>query len=438
MGPLSLLTMLDGRTLFIAGALIAGLFTPVMLATKYIRKTYAGFGKWAAAEIAFAVLFFLQAIRGMIGDFVPVVVGNLVACVAMILLVEGMHEFTGEKTSRTWSFAFSGAFALAMLYFYYVHEDLRIRTVLISAYLSVMAIYAALPVMRRAPEGRVFGYRFASIVLLFGVALGIVRAVAEIRMPAVNTMFTERPTDTAFFLFDLMFIIGIAFSFFLLTNERALADLRASNRALAHEVDEREKAEMILRTEVAERRRLEAQLKELVTTDELTGALNRRGLFEVLLREVQRADRLDHPLTVLEFDMDCFKEINDTYGHAAGDRALILFVETCRKNIRTVDTVGRIGGEEFAVILPETDEVGAAIVAEKLRQTLADSVVQYGDSCFSVTVSVGIASWAGGDASGKATLTEADRALYKAKQAGRNCVRVAQPRSRGLRRRVSA
>jgi diguanylate cyclase (GGDEF)-like protein len=210
-----------------------------------------------------------------------------------------------------------------------------------------------------------------------------------------------------------------------------VAELRDANLSLAHEMEERQKTERDLRSEVTERKALEGRLKELVVTDALTGLLNRRGLLEVLKDEVQRAYRFNSPLTVLVLDLDNFKDVNDNYGHAAGDQALCSFANACRVSLRVVDTIGRSGGDEFVVLLPATDIDAAGVAAEKLRLAVESNAVRVGTVSFSLTVSIGLASWTAGDVSGDLVLAEADRALYAAKEAGRNCTCLAS-RSTGL------
>ena len=210
-----------------------------------------------------------------------------------------------------------------------------------------------------------------------------------------------------------------------------MAELRDANLSLAHEMEERQKAERDLRSEVTERKALEGRLKELVVTDALTGLLNRRGLLEVLKDEVQRAYRFNSPLTLFVLDLDHFKNINDTYGHAGGDQALRSFADISRANLRVVDTIGRLGGDEFAVLLPATDIDAAGIVAEKLRLVIEGNAVQAGAVSFFLTVSIGVASWTSDDDSGDFVLAQADRALYEAKEAGRNRICLAS-RSTGL------
>ena len=426
-----MLELLDFRTLFFAGALIAGAFAAIMFWIMRTRKTYPGYGSWAWAELAFAGLLLLQAVRGLVGNFGPVVLGNVAACCAMVLLAQGIRSFCGERSRNLWIYIASAAFLCGVLYLYYISENFRIRTLLVSSYLAGMTAYAALPLLRRAPKGRQYGYTFAAAVLLFAAVIGIVRVLVLARMANMTTLFFRTPINTVFYLTDLMFIIGISFSFSLLTNERYVAELRDANLSLAHEMEERQKTERDLRSEVTERKALEGRLKELVVTDALTGLLNRRGLLEVLKDEVQRAYRFNSPLTVLVLDLDNFKDVNDNYGHAAGDQALCSFANACRVSLRVVDTIGRSGGDEFVVLLPATHIDAAGVAAEKLRLAVESNAVRVGTVSFSLTVSIGLASWTAVNVTGDLVLAEADRALYAAKEAGRNCTCLAS-RSTGL------
>jgi diguanylate cyclase (GGDEF)-like protein len=180
------------------------------------------------------------------------------------------------------------------------------------------------------------------------------------------------------------------------------------------------------RTNVALRQR-EEELHRLAVSDPLTGLANRRQFHEVGAAEWSRARRHGRPLALLMMDVDHFKAINDTYGHAVGDETLKLLVATGRMALRDCDLFARIGGEEFAVILPETDAVAALAVAERLRLATAQMVVQSGRGAFSVTISIGLAFQTSGDASLADLVKRADEALYAAKHGGRNRVVVSEP-----------
>jgi diguanylate cyclase (GGDEF)-like protein len=170
-----------------------------------------------------------------------------------------------------------------------------------------------------------------------------------------------------------------------------------------------------------ENARLFGEVQRLAITDGLTGTYNRRHFFELAEQELNRARRFGHPVSAILLDVDRFKQVNDTHGHAAGDQVLRSVAERCDESIRDIDILGRYGGEEFAIILPATDLSGARNVAERIRQCISDVPVltDWGD--ITITVSVGVASNGQGVA---ALLNHADAAMYAAKQDGRNRVAI--------------
>jgi two-component system cell cycle response regulator len=180
--------------------------------------------------------------------------------------------------------------------------------------------------------------------------------------------------------------------------------------------------------------RVHQEAQRLSLTDPLTGLSNYRYLKDTLRREVERASRFGHRLTVLMLDLDHFKDVNDTYGHAAGDVVLAEFARRVRVEIREVDLAFRQGGEEFVVLLPETDAAGGRVVAERLgaaiRRTsvLVRSARSVQPLRIPVRVSIGIAVFPDHGVTGAAVLEAADDALYQAKSAGRDAFRVAWPR----------
>lgn len=155
--------------------------------------------------------------------------------------------------------------------------------------------------------------------------------------------------------------------------------------------------------------------------DNLTGLGNRNALLPVLRRDVDLAKRHDTAFSILAFDIDFFKRINDTYGHLAGDAYLKAFADCLRDTLRESDMIYRIGGEEFIAILANTDNEGARILAERLCSTLAELVVSYKNQDMNTTCSIGIASLHRDD-DDTTLLERADKALYAAKHAGRNQV----------------
>tara|TARA_R110000744_G_scaffold89750_3_gene174449 strand:+ start:3897 stop:4841 length:945 start_codon:yes stop_codon:yes gene_type:complete len=160
--------------------------------------------------------------------------------------------------------------------------------------------------------------------------------------------------------------------------------------------------------------------------DGLTQAFNRKHWEECLAVEFSRAQRYKQTLALVMLDLDEFKLLNDTYGHQGGDKVLIDTSKAINEMLRMGDLFGRYGGEEFAVILPNTDLKGAEDVAERIRKTIEGNAIHYQDQVISVTVSIGVAVMDEDDARYENLISHADIALYKAKGAGRNRVCVAQ------------
>lgn len=164
------------------------------------------------------------------------------------------------------------------------------------------------------------------------------------------------------------------------------------------------------------------EVERLSMTDPLTGLNNRRS-FDIAARQnVRVAIRHKRPLSVLMVDIDFFKRVNDTYGHAVGDKVLVKIAQVCQQHTRSTDLLARFGGEEFCFILPETSANEALPFSERLRTAISDIVFESDGQVFSVTVSVGISECSGEDDSLESLLERSDEALYSAKHAGRNCV----------------
>ncbi|MEQ8768691.1 MAG: GGDEF domain-containing protein, partial [Planctomycetota bacterium] len=177
----------------------------------------------------------------------------------------------------------------------------------------------------------------------------------------------------------------------------------------------------------ADHRRFQAE----AVTDSLTGAYNRRFFDSQLTKEISRSRRYDSPVSLLMVDVDHFKVINDSFGHQVGDRVLQEMVQVIRRTIRTPDLLARFGGEEFALILPSTGPRGAAHLGERLLQRIARHPFPLGEGGVpqTVTVSIGLATYDGAvqDFGVDEFVALVDRALYRAKQEGRNRLARVQP-----------
>lgn len=183
---------------------------------------------------------------------------------------------------------------------------------------------------------------------------------------------------------------------------------------------------IFVKRDLDERNRFAVELQKLATVDELTGVFNRREVNRLLGQEFTRSRRYGNPMSIMLLDIDHFKSVNDTYGHQIGDEVLKWFAEKLRESVRAVDLPSRFGGEEFLVILPETDDAGALIIAERTRQKIAENPFvkcrKNGQTLeIPITASVGVAGIHDIDLDAEMVRT-ADKCLYQAKSGGRNRV----------------
>jgi diguanylate cyclase (GGDEF)-like protein len=173
--------------------------------------------------------------------------------------------------------------------------------------------------------------------------------------------------------------------------------------------------------DISARKAAERQLEQLAQTDFLTGLANRRHFLLLAEQELARAQRYGSPLSVFMMDVDHFKAVNDTHGHQLGDLVLQTLGKVCREVLRDIDVVGRLGGEEFGVVLPHTDYADALEAAERLRRAVADTEVPLERGLpLRITISIGVASLADATTNIDTLLNQADQALYRAKDGGRN------------------
>lgn len=179
---------------------------------------------------------------------------------------------------------------------------------------------------------------------------------------------------------------------------------------------------VIVFRDISELKEKEAALTRLARTDTLTGLANRRHFIEQLDTEIHRQLRTGQVSALLMIDLDFFKQVNDRWGHAAGDEVLCHFAEVLHRSLRRVDLPGRIGGEEFAVLLPGSDADNAMLAAERLRRAIESEPAPTAFGPIGVTISVGVTLLCAGDESSDQVMLRADQALYRAKQAGRNRV----------------
>ena len=191
---------------------------------------------------------------------------------------------------------------------------------------------------------------------------------------------------------------------------------------LSSDAEQSEEIALVFR-DITELTKIKHEMERLAHTDFLTGLANRRFFMQRLTEETERVKRGDQSMSVLLLDMDTFKNVNDTHGHDVGDRVLQVIASVTLEIKRVADVAARIGGEEFAILLPDTGREGSITLAQRLRRTINEQMIADARGRpIQVTASIGVATMSHSDSGLDHILTHADRALYRAKDAGRDQV----------------
>lgn len=382
--------MLDNLTLLFSLALVSGLMAASLAWTSAADRR-DGLRLWAAALALESLAWSSVALRELAPLVLSLPFTHLVLVGAQSLKLAAIHTFRGMPWSR-WQCALP-LFAMGVLLLVLEPGDTRARLFFGSLiFVAQMAFIArALRHDRMARGGRAWWLIYGSTVALLGALLLRTLAAAVSAESFALPQSQHGPGTVQLILFVSLVALDLlgALGFILLVKERA-----------------------------------EQAMQQLAMTDGLTGLLNRRAFMERAGQAMANARRHRQSFALLMLDIDHFKRINDTHGHAAGDAALVQVCDLVRERLRNQDAFGRYGGEEFCILLPETDEEGAFVLAEALRQSIAETPLRLADTQQSITVSIGIsvchAKCADCTDEVDRILNEADRALYLSKKQGRN------------------
>ncbi|MEQ8516682.1 MAG: GGDEF domain-containing protein [Chromatocurvus sp.] len=343
---------------------------------------------WTCAFLLAALQYGLNLLR----DQIPVyevwwIAVNGVSCLLVIAAAAG-HRVRLAQPAPLWLAAclFAGL-SLAQLVFTVFVPRIDIRVALAPGFACVAFLHVAWILLRHGPQPRLAQRVAAGVHLLFGLAQGLAAGIA--------LQFGLEPSQAQRDAYNLV-------NFALMPNFFVAMGITAI---------------FLLGTDLATR------LRQLAVTDSLTGLANRRGFMQAAARLLAQALRRRQPLTLVIADLDFFKKINDGFGHNVGDRALSHFAGTLARGLRGEDVAGRIGGEEFAVLLLGDVDDAQQVVA-RLRDMLAEQPMHVGAEVVPVRASFGIAQWLG-EQEVESLLIRADRALYQAKDAGRDTVMLA-------------
>lgn len=379
--------LLDIKTLIMCAALINFYMCAALYVYSKSHKTYPGFGFWMIAAVLVALTYTLLFLRGIAPDFLTIPIANTIVMVSAIFRLEGMKRFIGRDKFNYWSFWMPALTFVWYMYFTYVENSIVIRNALFST-LTFGVVLWLIYLLRANPwdETKNITNFFIATLVIYSVFL-ILRAVNMFIDPASRESLTaSTPINNFYFLSVLVSDISWSACFILLNGQRMAMEITS----------------------------LTQQLDKLASIDGLTGIYNRRKFLELGSAEMARAKRYNDKLSLVMFDLNLFKDVNDKYGHAAGDEVLKQVVNVCRRNLRQHDVLGRFGGDEFIILLPETSLALATEVSERLNEDI-QSISFAWSSDIKVSISYGGAELSEQDDNLDQMMQRADVLLYEMK-----------------------
>lgn len=380
--------VLDTPTVAFVTVLVVCLQGGILAALWMIHRDMRGIGYWAIGALMIA--------SGVLGAFLlsgalpsaPLVMANLAIVAGFIVTWWGIDAFFGRRPGYRFGFALLAVSAATIIYFVATGNS-RDRVLFLIGVFALMSGLRLYSMLREVNPGTRFSQIMISLALGAQGIYYLVLATAVFSLPPVEKPLAQIPIYGWLFLIPMLLSIVVVFGIVLLVNQT-----------------------------------IAMRLQESARRDALTGALTRSALEDVAADELARSRRHGLPLSLLLLDIDHFKMVNDQHGHAAGDTALRQFAAAVRRCLRREDVFGRLGGEEFCALLPSTAVAGAAQLAERIRQSVANLAVEAGGHRLSLKVSIGVASLGEHGGSWDELVNQADRAMYAAKRGGRNRVIV--------------
>ena len=380
---------LDIRTALVSCALLSLLVDGLLLLVyRSLPADYRPSLRWWLAGAVLMPVGFLLLVRNAVpGDVPGLVLAHGVSAVALASSAVALRLFHGAPQRRAGLAATAALVVLASYYFTFEAPSVHWRTVVLAALYAILMGASARAIFRRhGPPGPIPGVTGA--VFALGAVLMTIRGLTE--------LLAARPVDSVFPLEPasllVLAVLGVlpllsTVGFLLMCTERS-----------------------------------QAELEKAAHMDYLTGICNRRAIEDLARRAIAAARRHGMPMAMMIVDVDHFKRINDQYGHECGDLALVESVRRLRVGLRAEDLVGRLGGEEFVAVMPNTDGTAALAAAERVRAAFAAEPMHIDGHDVPVTVTAGVAVLTAEDQQFSHLLRRADRAMYAGKNAGRNQV----------------
>ena len=382
--------MLHVPTLAVIAVFVTAILGVLLMLAWRREQNSAALLLWGAGYLLAALSFSLVAARGTIPDVLSIELGIGVVLLAYAFLLGGTRAFNGREMPPT-AFLIVPLIWLVAMRIPAVQADISLRISIVTLCQCLLTGWVIYEFWRERAEPLLSRWPTIIVLLTHMIALGLRLPAALLTPMNTSADFFRSPTFAVMVFVTVLYTITLAFLLLSMVKERG--ELRHKTAALI---------------------------------DPLTGLANRRAFLSDAERFMAREPRREECVTVMLADLDRFKAVNDQFGHAIGDRVLQIFADTITRALRPMDMSGRLGGEEFAFLMPGTNVTEAARLAERIRIRFAEAARKVDGIAVNATVSVGVAT-----ATGSAQLTDliaaADGALYRAKAEGRNRVGIDSP-----------
>lgn len=379
--------LLDTPTVSFIAVLVVCLESGILTALWIIHRDMRGVAYWAAGAACITIGMFFVLMGGMLPLPLYIVAANMSIFTGMILTWFGIEVFFDRPLPYRAGAAIVAVLAFGLIYFTVIDLTTRPRLTFLIAVYAVLSALRAHAILRDLRPQTRFSQILAAVPLALQSLFSLGLAMAAWHTSPPELPSTLPPMAGWILLVPMLLSLMVVFTAVLLVNQT-----------------------------------IAARLKDMARSDPLTSALTRRAMEETAESEIARSRRHHLPLSLLLLDLDHFKRINDQHGHPAGDAMLRQFAEVVRQCLRREDVFGRLGGEEFCTLLPNTPLDGACQLAERIRHAVATHGMEAGGRPLSLTVSIGVAGLGEHGNAWHELVQHADAALYRAKDAGRNLV----------------
>lgn len=381
--------------------LVTGLMASVMFFVWRVQKTYSGTKYWVLSNFAGALGFLLIGLRGFAPELITVVIGNILAVGTTAFALHGNRLFLELPSKIKTTIVVMTAYTLSLIFSTYLIPDVIARIIAASVACSILA-FLSYRSFEQSGKAKNIVYNTVGLTFLLFSILMFFRMAATLLVSNLPDLYTPDWIQSLYFMLFLTFATVWSLNYVVLNSERLNEELRSK----------------------------EAELLERATTDYLTGLSNKQAFFEFAASEIKRSRRYNIPACIVLLDLDHFKQINDSHGHAVGDTVLKEIGGLLKRMTRQHDLVARLGGEEFGLMLTHTNIERGHIVAEAFRREIAKLEIEHSAVKLDITSSFGVAEL-GVSETVESLIERADANLYKAKALGRN--RVVSDKRKELR-----